>query len=351
MRKITILLAFLFIVGIQYASAQTRTISGVVTSIDDGAPIPGVTVQVKGTTIGTVTDIDGKYSIDVKPEHKTLVFSFVGMKTLEVPIGTNNNITVSMGTEALQMDEVVVTALGVSREKKSLGYATQELEGSEVSTVKSTNFINNMQGKSAGVTIRGTGNIGGSSNIIIRGPSSLTQNNQALFVVDGVPINNNNYNNQGQMDGRNGYDFGNAASDINPNDIASMNILKGAAATALYGSRAANGVVIITTKKGAKAVGKTKKYGVTISSNVTGGWYDKSTFPTYQKSYGGGYGTDLGWYNGAPEYPGFEYYYDVNGDGEIDYTVPTYDDASMGVSSSMIPTIQNHQIITRKHLG
>jgi TonB-linked SusC/RagA family outer membrane protein len=331
MRKITILLAFLFLVGIQYASAQTRTISGVVTSIDDGAPIPGVTVQVKGTTVGTVTDIDGKYSLDVKPEHTALVFSYVGMKTLEVQIGTNNNISVSMGSEALQMDEVVVTALGVSREKKSLGYATQELEGEELSQVKRDNFINNLQGKSAGVNVKGTGNIGGSANVIIRGSSSLTQNNQALFVIDGVPVNNSNYNNAGQLSGRNGYDFGNAAADINPNDIASMNILKGAAATALYGSRAANGVIIITTKKGAKSVGKTKKYGVTINSNVTGGWYDKSTFPKYQNEYGGGYGTDLGWYNGDETgNPGFEYYYDIDGDGELDYTVPTYDDASMG---------------------
>lgn len=332
MRKITILLAFLFIVGIQYASAQTRTISGVVTSIDDGAPIPGVTVQVKGTTIGTVTDVDGKYSINVNPEHQALVFSFVGMKTLEVPIGANNNITVSMGSEALQMDEVVVTALGVSREKKSLGYATQELEGEDVSTVKRDNFINNLQGKSAGVNIKSTGNMGGSSNIIIRGSSSLTQNNQALFIVDGVPINNNNYNNAGQLSGRNGYDFGNAASDINPNDIASMNILKGAAATALYGSRAANGVIIITTKKGSTSMGKTKKYGVTINSNVTGGWYDKSTFPTYQKSYGAGYGpyySDTTLANGE-YYPAFEYYYDINGDGIDDWTVPTTEDASFG---------------------
>lgn len=330
MRKITILLAFLFLIGIQYASAQTRTISGVVTSIDDGAPIPGVTVQVKGTTIGTVTDIDGKYSLDVKPEHTALVFSYVGMKTLEVAIGTNNNITVSMGSEALQMDEVVVTALGVSREKKSLGYATQEIEGEDVNQVKRDNFINNLQGKSAGVNIKGTGNIGGSANVIIRGSSSLTQNNQALFIVDGVPIDNSNYNNAGQLTGRNGYDYGNSAADINPNDIASMNILKGAAATALYGSRAANGVIIITTKKGAKSVGKTKKYGVTINSNITGGWFDKSTFPKYQNQYGAGYGTDLGWYNGEPDNPGMEQYYDINGDGELDLTPPTYDDASMG---------------------
>jgi len=331
MRKITILLAFLFIVGIQYASAQTRTISGVVTSIDDGAPIPGVTVQVKGTTIGTVTDIDGKYSINVNPEHTALVFSFVGMKTLEVPIGTNNNITVSMGSEALQMDEVVVTALGVSREKKSLGYAQQELTGGEVNAVKRDNFINNLQGQSAGVNIKGTGNMGGSVNVIIRGNTSLTQNNQALFIVDGVPINNSNNNQATQLTGRNGYDYGNAAADINPNDIESVSILKGAAATALYGSRAANGVILITTKKGSKQVGKSKRYGVSISSNITGGWYDKKTFPDYQNEYGGGYGP---YYSDTivdgQYFPAFEYNYDINGDGTDDWTVPTTEDASFG---------------------
>jgi TonB-dependent SusC/RagA subfamily outer membrane receptor len=190
------------------------------------------------------------------------------------------------------LNEVVVTALGVTREKKSLGYATQAVTGTEANTVKGTNFINNLSGKVSGVQIKGTGNIGGSTNVIIRGASSITQNNQALFVVDGVPINNDNTNNAGQISGRNGYDYGNAASDINPNDIESMNVLNGAAATALYGQRAANGVVIITTKKGVKTMQKTKSYGVSISSNVTTGFVDKSTFPKYQQNYGGGYGSE-----------------------------------------------------------
>jgi TonB-linked SusC/RagA family outer membrane protein len=326
MRKITILLTFLFLAGMQYAFAQAGTISGKVTSSEDGKGIPGVTIQVKGTTVGTTTDINGDYSLDKKPNYEVLIFSYVGMNTVEVTIGDQTTINVVLEPSAQMMEEVVVTALGISREKKSLGYATQNIDGADLSTANRDNFISNLSGRAAGVQIKTNGNIGGSTNVIIRGTTSLTQNNQALFVVDGVPINNDNSNNQGQLTGRHGYDFGNAASDINPNDIASVNILKGAAATALYGSRAANGVILITTKKGAKQVGRTKIYGVSITSNVTTGFVDKSTFPKYQTEYGGGYGP----FYGDPPYTGFEHIFDVNGDGTIDYTVPTYEDASMG---------------------
>ncbi len=313
--------------------AQSKTITGKVTSSQDGLGIPGVTIQIKGTTIGAITDIDGNYSINVSPSHKTLVFSYVSMKTYEVAIGTQTKIDVVMEPDVVQIDEVVVTALGISREKKSLGYATQEVGGEELSTVKRDNFINSLSGRAAGVQVRSSNNIGGSSNVIIRGSKSLTQNNQALFVVDGVPINNDNSNNAGQISGRNGFDYGNAASDINPDDIESMNILKGAAATALYGSRAANGVIIITTKKGKKQLGGKKAFGVAISSSITTGFLDKSTFPKYQKEYGAGYGTYLYSDTTHPTlgyHPGFEYYYDVDGDGTLDYTVPTYEDASYG---------------------
>ncbi|OFY49058.1 MAG: SusC/RagA family protein [Bacteroidetes bacterium GWF2_41_31] len=326
MRKITILLAFLFMLGVEYANAQTRTISGKVTSSEDGGGIPGVTVLVKGTQVGTITDLEGSYTLNVTPDHTTLVFQFVGMKTVEVAIGDQNTINVTMEQDVLMMDEVVVTALGISREKKSLGYAVQEVSGDDVSAVKRDNFINSLSGRAAGVQVRSTNNIGGSSNVIIRGNSSLTQNNQALFVIDGVPVNNSNTNNAGQISGRNGYDYGNASSDINPNDIESVTILKGAAAGALYGSRAANGVIMITTKKGSKVTGGKKAFGVTINSNVTTGFLDKSTFPKYQNQYGAGYGP---YYGDAP-YEGFENVWDVNGDGTIDYTVPTYEDASMG---------------------
>ncbi len=324
MRKLSLLLALLVFTSLQVLAQ--RTITGKVTNADDGLGMPGVTVLVKGTTTGMLTDIDGKYQIAVPKTATTLIFSFIGMKSQEVPIGTSDVINVKLESEAKIIEGVVVTALGISREKKSLGYATQEVKGDELNAAKRTNFVDNISGKVAGVQIKANGNMGGSTNIIIRGSSSLTGNNQALFVVDGVPVNNDNTNNTGQISGRSGYDYGNAASDIDPNDIESMSVLKGAAATALYGSRAANGVILITTKKGSKSV-TGKKLGVTVSSNVTTGMVDKSTFAEYQNQYGAGYGS---YYYGDPPYAGFEYLFDVNGDGQLDYTVPTYEDASMG---------------------
>jgi TonB-linked SusC/RagA family outer membrane protein len=308
-------------------------VKGTVTDAKDGTPLPGVSIVVKGTLTGTVTDIYGKYVLTVPAGYNDLIYSFVGMLTKEEKIDGRAVINISLEDDVVGLNEVVVTALGISREKKSLGYATQEVSGNEINAVKSNNFINSLSGKVSGVQVKGTGNIGGSTNVIIRGSSSITGNNQALFVVDGVPINNDNTNNAGQISGRSGYDYGNAASDINPNDIESVNVLKGAAATALYGQRAANGVVIITTKKGVRTMAKTKSFGVSISSNVTTGMVDKSTFPKYQSSYGGGYcngGNGTAWSYSDTEYPGFEYLYDVNGDGQTDYTVPTYEDASMG---------------------
>lgn len=330
MRKIAAILVLLMYIGVQVVMAQT-TITGVVTSSEDGQPIPGVAVQVKGTTIGVTTDVNGRYSLRVPAEAEILQYSFVGMTTKEVTIGTQTVINVILETEAMDIEGVVVTALGISREKKSLGYATQQVSGEEMNRVRSDNFINNLSGKAAGVQVRANNNLGGSTNVVVRGSSSLSGNNQALFVIDGVPISNELTNNLGQLTGRSGYDYGNAASDINPNDIESMNILKGAAATALYGSRAANGVIMITTKKGTRSKGKA--LGVNISSNVTTGFIDKSTFPKYQINYGGGYGP---YYSdtlvaGYPrKLPGFLYFYDVDGDGVRDFTVPTGEDASFG---------------------
>lgn len=325
MRKFTILFACLMFLGLQAAWAQME-VKGKVTDAKDGTALPGVSIIVKGTLAGTVTDIDGKYVLAVPAGYNDLIFSFVGMLTKEVKIEGRSVIDVALEEDIVGLDEVVITALGISREKKSLGYATQQVSGEDLSQVKSQNFISSLSGKAAGVQVRTNGNIGGSTNIVIRGNSSITGNNQALFVVDGVPISNDNTNNTGQLRGRSGYDYGNAAADINPADIESINILKGAAATAQYGSRGANGVVIITTKKGSRTVGAKKTFGVNISSNVTTGWVDKSTFPTYQTNYGAGYGP----YYSETEYPGFEYVWDVNGDGELDYTVPTYEDASFG---------------------
>jgi TonB-linked SusC/RagA family outer membrane protein len=218
------------------------------------------------------------------------------------------------------LEEVVITALGISREKKSLGYASQEVKGDQVNTAKESNFINSLSGKVSGVEIKRNNNLGASSNIVIRGFKSLTGNNQALFVVDGVPIDNSNTTTTNVAQGVGGYDYGNAASDINPDDIETINVLKGAASTALYGSRAANGVVIITTKKGRKNQG----IGVTASVGYSVGSIDKSTFPEYQNQYGGGYGLYY-------EDPSSRFLYrDINGDGKKDLVVPTGEDASWG---------------------
>ncbi|MCF8364852.1 MAG: SusC/RagA family TonB-linked outer membrane protein [Bacteroidales bacterium] len=325
MRKFTLFLALIFFIGMQVVQAQTSTVTGTVTNAEDGSTIPGVSVVVKGTTFGTTTDLQGKFTLNVPPDAQSLIFSFVGMKTTERAIAGKSVINVALEPEITAIEGVVVTALGITREKKSLGYATQELGGDDINTVKRDNFISSLSGKAAGIQVKSNNNMGGSTNIIIRGNASITGNNQALIVVDGVPVNNDNTNNNGQISGRSGYDYGNAASDIDPANIASVNVLKGAAATALYGSRAANGVIEITTKKGQKTTGGTRILGVAISSNVTTGFVDKSTFPKYQTNYGGGYGP---YYSGG-DYPGL-YEYDFDGDGTDDLVVPTTEDASMG---------------------
>ena len=324
MKKLFLLIVLFVFVSGYTLLAQTKVITGTVTSSIEGeGAIPGVSVSVKGTTVGTITDVNGKYSLTAPQNATTLVFSYIGMKKQEILIGGRSVIDVVMEPDLLGLDEVVVTALGISREKKSLGYATQSITGDAVSTIKSDNFVNALSGKVAGVNIRANNNMGGSTNIIIRGSKSLTGNNQALFIIDGVPVDNAVTNNSGQRSGRSGYDFGNAASDINPNDIESIDILKGAAASALYGARAANGVIMITTKKGSAQAGK--GIGVTVNSNVTVGVIDESTFPAYQTNYGGGYGP---YYSGGA-HPGLEEF-DVNGDGVDDLVVPFYEDASMG---------------------
>ncbi len=318
MRKFTMIFVLLLFVGLQGAFAQTRVITGTVTSADDGSSIPGVTVVVKGTTIGTTTDLDGNFTLSVPSEYNTLVFSYVGMKTQEMELGKSNTINIVFEPDVLVMDEVVITALGIPREKKSLGYSTQEVQGDQVNMVKQDNFINSLAGQVAGLNITSTTNLGGSTNVLLRGAKSLTGDNQALFVVDGVPVNNDVTNTRAQEQAGTGYDFGNAASDINPDNIASINVLKGAAATALYGSRAANGVIMITTKKGKASSSMAKKHaGVTFSTSASIGFVDRSTFIRYQSDYGAGYGQ---YYYGPGDY-WYERY--INADNTITVD-PTY---------------------------
>jgi TonB-dependent SusC/RagA subfamily outer membrane receptor len=264
-------LTFFLALIVQFTFAQEKTVTGSVTD-QDGLPLPGASVLVKGTSNGTQTDFDGNYTIQANTGD-VLVFSFVGQTTEERNVGAASAINVTLGMDAQALDEVVVTALGITREKKQLGYATQQVDGEEVSKVKSSNFVNSLSGKVAGLSVKSSGTLGGSANVVIRGNNSISGNNQALFVVDGIPISNENSNTADQKSGRGGFDFGNAASDINPDDIASINVLKGAAATALYGSRGMHGAIIITTKKG-----RTKKgIGVTVNSSVTLGTVDDET--------------------------------------------------------------------------
>ncbi|MDB9723081.1 SusC/RagA family TonB-linked outer membrane protein [Polaribacter sp.] len=312
---LTLLLAFV----VHITFAQEKTVSGTVS--DESGTLPGVSVVIKGTSTGTQTDFDGKYAIIAK-QGDILSFSYMGYKTVEQSVTDTNTMNVSLQQDANLLDEIVVTALGISKEKKSLGYSTQKVDGDEVSRVKDANFINSLSGKISGVEIKSSGTMGGSTNVIIRGNSSLTGNNQALFVVDGVPMSNNNTNTSGQTTGRGGYDYGNAASDINPDDIASINVLKGGAASVLYGSSAANGVVIITTKKGKS---KKNQLGVTINSSFSLGAIDKTTFTEYQDGYGAGYGAyygSTGYFNDV----------DMNGDGVLDLVTPSTEDASFGAA-------------------
>ncbi len=312
------LLTLLLALVVQISFAQEKTVTGTVTDQSD-LPLPGVNILVQGTTTGTQTDFDGNYSL-VAQEGQVLVFTYIGQKEVSQTVGASDIVNVQMEEDAQALDEVVVTALGITREKKSLGYATQEVGGDQVNTAKETNFVNSLSGKVAGLDIKKSNTLGGSSNIILRGYTSMTGNNQPLFVVDGTPISNSNTNTTNQSTGRGGYDYGNAAMDINPEDIESVNVLKGAAASNLYGSRAANGVIIITTKSGKRQKG----IGVTVNSGVSIAKYDKDTFPVYQKEYGAGYGQ----YYGSPS--GYFDLLDVDGDGVEDLVTPFYEDASYG---------------------
>jgi len=286
---LTILLAFTCLQVI----AQDRVITGKVISSQDNLSIPGVSVVVLGTTNGTSTDIEGNYSISVSAAAKALRFSGIGMITKDVQIGASTSVDVTLDADVLKLDEVVVTALGVKRSEKSLGYSTQRVGGDDVSTAKEANFINSLQGKVAGVNITGSSNMGGSSRILLRGIRSISYENQPLFVVDGVPINNSNFTTADQARGAKGIDFGNAAQDINPDDIAEISVLKGSSATALYGAQGANGVIIVTTKKGTARVkdGKRSPVGVSLSSGIT--FSKVSVLPEYQNRYGGGASEDF----------------------------------------------------------
>ena len=262
------------------AQQQTRKAVGVVTD-KTGEAIIGANVIVKGTTNGTITDMDGRFELDV-PNNATLQVSYIGFNTQEIVFTGQPSIEVQLVDDTQALDEVVVTALGIKREKKALGYSMSELKGESLTQTRDANVANALAGKVAGLQIKqnGTG-VGGSSRIVIRGNNSITGNNQPLIVVDGVPIDNFSGGTDDYW-GNGNVDKGSGISDISPDDIESMSVLKGPAAAALYGSRAGNGVVMITTKKGSQ----NKGWGVSINSNFTA--ENPMQTPKFQDVYGQG---------------------------------------------------------------
>jgi TonB-linked SusC/RagA family outer membrane protein len=258
-------------------SAYAQQISGTV-SDENGVPLPGATVVVEGTSTGVSTDFDGNYSIDAS-QGDVLVFSYVGYQSQSVSVGASSTVDVSLEPDSL-LDEVVVTALGLTRAKKSLGYSVSEISSEQVNTIKDHNLANALVGKVAGINITQSGTIGAGSRIVIRGNNSLTGQNQALVVVDGIPINQDGINSGGSE--YNNIITGGGITDVNPNDVESVSILKGPNAAALYGARAGNGVILITTKKG----NSESKMGVTVNSNTV--FEDPMFLPDRQNIYGQG---------------------------------------------------------------
>ncbi|MDQ6480886.1 SusC/RagA family TonB-linked outer membrane protein [Dyadobacter sp. LHD-138] len=255
---------------------QDMTIKGKVTSKGDGSVLPGASVLIKGTSRGSTANAEGEFTISTLPT-ATLVVSFIGFKSQEIPVGSKTTLDIVLDEDATQFSEVVVTALGIAREKKALGYSVQEVSGKALTQARETNLINSLSGRLAGVQVTNSnGAPGASSRMIIRGASSIGSNNQPLFVVDGVPIDNSNFGSG------TGVDYGNAAASINPDDVESINVLKGPSAAALYGSRGANGVVLITSKSGKGSKG----LGVSFNSNTS----FESVFrqPEWQNEYGQG---------------------------------------------------------------
>ncbi|WPQ62838.1 SusC/RagA family TonB-linked outer membrane protein [Chitinophaga sancti] len=322
--KRALLFFTMLMVSVTLTYAQQRQVTGKVTG-PDGSPVPFATVQIKGTNTGTTTDQDGFFKLNAKPD-AVLIIRSVGYIAQNIPVGSSGTVNIALKSDDQNLQEVVVTALNVKRNKNELPYSAQIVAPEDLNRTRDVNITTSLAGKVSGLEIRKNNTLGGSTNIVLRGAKSLTGNNQALFVVDGVPIDNSNTNTKDQTEGVGGYDYGNAAADINPDDVESVSVLKGAAATALYGSRASNGVVMITTKKGARG------FGVTFNTGVNVGKYDPSTFAKYQNKYGAGYGSGYG----SPD--GYFYYTDVNGDGVDDRVVPVTEDASYG--GKFDPTLQ-----------
>ena len=292
MKKLSLVFAlFLFVVG--FTMAQ-RSVMGTLTD-NSGEALIGANILVKGTTVGTVTDIDGKYTITVPEGSNTLVFSYTGFETQEVELGASNVLDLTL-SEGVSLTEVVITALGIEREKKALGYAVSTVEGSDIEQKGDSDVTRLLKGKVSGVNITSTSGVSGTgTNIIIRGYTSITGDNQPLFIVDGVPFNTDTNNDNGTNDFLEG---GQATSsrflDLDPNNIENISVLKGLSASVTYGERGRNGVILITTKNG----GIGKKKGETFSISLNQSYYTQKigSLPDYQSNFGGGFHQNVGFF-------------------------------------------------------
>ncbi|MGX8694847.1 MAG: SusC/RagA family TonB-linked outer membrane protein [Prevotella sp.] len=300
--RATVVSAWLLTAGVQMVSAAdmagimaTQQAAKVIGTVTDGTePIIGASVRVKGKSQGTVTDLDGRFQLDVAPGTE-LVISYIGYK--EVTVKATNGMKIALQEENTALSEVVVTALGIKRERKALGYALTEVKGEELTKAKETNVINSLAGKVAGLVVNQTaGGASGSTRVMLRGNTEISGNNQPLYVIDGVPLDNTNFGSAGT---EGGYDLGDGISAINPDDIENMTVLKGPAASALYGSRASHGVILITTKKAEKDKISVEYNGSFTVDTQLAKWDDIQE--TYGMGYGGAYsptatsGTNSSW--------------------------------------------------------
>lgn len=298
MKKI-LLLCFSMAIMLGVTFAQERVISGKVTSAEDGTGLPGVNVVLKGTNNGTVTDADGNYKLSISGSG-TLVFSFIGLQSREVTINEKSIIDASMGVDITQLQEVIVTALGATTEKRALGYSVTSIKGSQFQQKSETDIGRLLNGKVPGVNITSTGGVSGTgTNIVIRGYSSISGTNQPLFIVDGVPFNTNT-NTQGNF-ASGGLGTSSRFLDLDPNNIENISVLKGLAAATLYGEQGKKGVILITTKNGAK---KSRNFEVTVNQSVFVN--EIASIPTYQDNFGNGFDQNFGFFysNWGPLFPG-----------------------------------------------
>ena len=289
MRKLFLFLTLFFVLIYAQLTAQNIKISGIVSASDGNQPLQGVSIIVVGSAAGTVTNAEGKYEISVSPLAKQLRFSFIGYKTVEIDINNRSKIDVILELESIDVKAVTVTALGILKADKATGYAIQSVSGEDISKSRESNIVNSLQGRISGAVITNTsGAVGASSRIVLRGANSLSSDNQPLFVVDNVILNNSNFGNTYTE----GVNRGSGISDINPNDVESVTVLKGPNAAALYGSRAANGVVIIKTK----SADKDRRFG--FSFNSTSSIETPLRLPSFQNKYGQGTGGVFEFYDG-----------------------------------------------------